>query len=65
MSLLMHGFWVRNACPQTPVPYTLSGSIEKRDRVIRSTLSPVPATGLSQIEPGSARKTTVAIDLPL
>ena len=33
--------------------------------MICSTISPVPATGFSQIESGSASRTTVAADLPL
>ena len=33
--------------------------------MICSTISPVPATGFSQIESGSASRTTVAADFPL
>jgi hypothetical protein len=43
----------------------LSGSIENFVRVIWVAISPVPATGFSQIEPGSASIATVANDLPL
>ena len=65
MSLLTAGSCVRNALPQTPVPYGLPASIENGARMICSTIAPVPATGFNQIESGSASRTTVAADLPL